>query len=47
MLQNTNQGKADVFRGNNERSSDSFISLGIKKQKTKHDWLFLMINCRT
>ena len=41
------EGKAVVFRAKIERSYISLISLEIKKEKTKNDALFLMINCRT
>ena len=48
MLQTlTKQRKAGIFRGKNEISFASLMSLEMKKKKTKSDWLFLMINCRT
>ena len=43
----TKQGKSHVFRGKNEKRCVSLMSLEINRQKTKHDWLFLMINCPT
>ena len=47
MLQTlTKQRKAGIFRGKNEISYASLMSLEMKKKKTKSDWLFLMINCR-
>ena len=47
-LQNTiKQSKANVLRGKIERSYVSLMSLEIKAQKTKNDWLFLKRNCHT
>ena len=47
-FQNTiKQGKANILRGQIERSYVSLMSLEIKAQKTKNDWLFLKINCHT
>ena len=41
-LQNTiKQSKANVLRGKIERSYVSLMSLEIKTQKTKNEWLFL------
>ena len=47
-FQNTiKQGKANILRGQIERSYVSLMSLEIKAQKPKNDWLFLKRNCHT
>ena len=37
--------KVYVFRGKIERSLISLMSLEVKKQKAKNNWLFFRINC--
>ena len=41
------QGKANILRGKIERRYVSLMSLEIRAQKPKNDWLFLKINCHT